>query len=142
MTEPWRHTFRVGLAPILSDAALDALREALEGDSAELIQEGTCHPPPVEGVMDWPVEAACPLAYASWRGEGLETVGEVTEFFSRLCFQVDQRMGEAAACRFLLNYIDDTLREEMIRSLFGEVMLEQSRRQLQQRDTLHGETPF
>jgi hypothetical protein len=51
----------------------------------------------------------------------LETVSEVEEFFARACFETDQRLGEPAACRWFLNWYDETPREEMRRQLLAEV---------------------
>jgi hypothetical protein len=72
-------------------------------------------------VQDWPVEAACVLGYCGWQGEGLQSVAQVEEFFARLCFEADQRLGEPAACRWFLNWYDETGREEMRRQLLAEV---------------------
>jgi hypothetical protein len=54
-------------------------------------------------------------------GDGLETVAEVEEFFARMCFEVDQRVGEPAGCRWFLNWFDETPREEMRAELLAEV---------------------
>jgi hypothetical protein len=51
----------------------------------------------------------------------LDTVAEVEEFFARACFETDQRLGEPAACRWFLNWYDETPREEMRRQLLAEV---------------------
>jgi hypothetical protein len=72
-------------------------------------------------VQDWPVEGACALTYCGWHGEGLQTVAEAEEFFARICFEVDQKLGEPAACRWFLNWFDETPREEMRRQLLVEV---------------------
>jgi hypothetical protein len=72
-------------------------------------------------VQDWPVEAACALGFCGWQGEKLETVGDVEEYFARCCFEADQRLGEAAACRWFLNWFDDTPRDEMRKELLAEV---------------------
>lgn len=80
-------------------------------------------------LSNWPVEAACPIGYAGWHGDGLDTVGEVEEFFARACFEADRRMGEPAACRWLLNWIDDTPRDEMRVLLADEIDLELYRRE-------------
>ena len=93
-----------------------------------LITGATTNPPPLQCVQDWPVEAACPLALSGWLGERLATVGAVEEFFARLCYEADQRLGEPAACRYLLNWIDDTARAEMRRELLAEVEGELTRR--------------
>ncbi|MCX7664984.1 MAG: hypothetical protein N2112_05510 [Gemmataceae bacterium] len=127
--ESWRTVWREGFAPSLSTAGLEALREALINHSEELSQGSTTTPPPLMCVQDWPVEAACAVGYCGWRGEGLETVGEVEEYFARCCFEADQRLGEPAACRWFLNWFDDTPREEMCAELLSEVELELERRQ-------------
>jgi len=119
--ESWRKVWRDGFAPILSTAGLEMLRDALSRDDARLTQGATTTPPPLMCVQDWPVEACCALGFCGWRGDGLETVGEVEEFFARCCFEADQRLGEPAACRWFLNWFDDTPRDEMRRELLSEV---------------------
>jgi hypothetical protein len=49
------------------------------------------------------------------------TVGEVEEFFSRVCFETDQRLGESAGCRWFLNAFDEMPRDDMRRLLLAEV---------------------
>jgi hypothetical protein len=49
------------------------------------------------------------------------TVGEVEEFFARMCFACDQRLGEPAGCHWLLNWLDGTPREEMRAKMLAEV---------------------
>ena len=119
--ESWRKVWREGLAPQLSSPGLEALRRALLTDDARLLQGATTTPPPLQCVQDWPVEAACVLGYCGWQGDGLETVAEVEEYFARACFEADQRLGEPAACRWFLNWYDDTSREEVRRELLAEV---------------------
>lgn len=119
--ESWKNVWRQGLAPLLSTESLEALRRALAEDGARLLQGVTCRPPPLQCVRDWPVEGADPLAFAGWQGDGLETVAEVEEFFARMCFEIDNRMGEPGACRWFLNWWDDTGRDEVRRELLIEV---------------------
>ena len=119
--DSWRKVWRDGLAPLISTAGLEALATALHDDDARLLQGATTTPPPLQCVQDWPVEAACALGYCGWQGEGLESVAEVEEYFARLCFEVDQRLGEPAACRWFLNWFDETPRDEMRRLLLAEV---------------------
>jgi hypothetical protein len=119
--ESWRKVWREGMAPQLSPAGLEALRRALLNDDARLIQGATTTPPPLACVQDWPVEAACVLGFCGWQGDQLETVAQVEEFFARACFEADQRLGEPAACRWFLNWYDETPRAEMRRQLFAEV---------------------
>ena len=119
--ESWRAVWRDGFAPVLSTAALEALRAALVTDDPRLVQGSTTVPPPLLIVEAWPCEAACALGFCGWQGEGLETVGAVENHFARLCYEADRRLGEPAACRWFLNWFDDTPREEMRRELLPEV---------------------
>ena len=119
--ESWRLVWRDGFVPVISTSGLEALREALKSDDPRLTQGSTTTPPPLMCVQDWPVEAACALGYCGWQGDELETVGQVEEFFARMCFEADQRLGEPAACRWFLNWFDDTPRDEMRRELLAEV---------------------
>ena len=118
--ESWRKVWREGVAPLLSTPSLEALQRALTSDDARLLQGATTTPPPLQCVQDWPVEAACALGFCGWQGEGLETVAEVEEFFARMCFEIDQRLGEPAACRWFLNWFDETPRVEMREHLLAE----------------------
>jgi len=121
--ESWRLVWRDGFVPVLSTAGLEALRDALARDDPSLTQGSTTTPPPLMCVRDWPCEGACCLGYAGWKGEGLKSVGKVEEFFARACFEADQRLGEPAACRWFLNWFDDTPRDVMRRDLHAEVVL-------------------
>ena len=38
-----------------------------------------------------------------------------------MCFEIDQRFGEPTACRWFLNWFDETPREEMREQLLAEV---------------------
>lgn len=119
--ESWRKVWREGLAPQLSTEGLQALDRALRENDARLLQGATTTPPPLQCVRDWPVEGACALAYCGWQGENLQTVADVEEYFARACFEVDQALGEPAACRWFLNWFDDTPRDEMRSLLLEEV---------------------
>jgi hypothetical protein len=120
--ESWRLVWRKTV-PLLSTAALLALREALLIDDPCLIQGATTIPPPLQCVATWPVEAACLLGYAGWKGDGLQTVEEVEGYFARLCFEIDRELEEPAGCRFLLNWHDETPRDEVRRELLPEILL-------------------
>jgi hypothetical protein len=121
MMETWRKVWREGVAPVLSTNGLNALRVALTVDDPKLLQGATTSPPPMQCVLDWPCEGACLIGYAGWRGDGLKEVGEVDEFFARVCFEADQRLGEPAAVRYLLNWFDDTPRDEVRREMTREI---------------------
>lgn len=124
----WRKVWREGLVPQLSTAGLRALADALAKDDPRIIRGATTSPPPISSVMDWPVEGTCVIGFCGWQGEGLETVGELEEFFARVCRDVDQWLGEPAACRYFLNWFDETPRDEMRRCLLEEVRLALSER--------------
>lgn len=128
--ESWRRIWRDGCCPELSQRQLETLLFALKSDDGRLIQRATTSPPPLQCVQDWPVDAACLLGYCGWKGseDVGDTVCEVEEYFAKLCFQIDQRMGEPAACRWLLNWFDDTPRDEMRREMIAEVELELQKR--------------
>lgn len=119
--ESWQKVWREGLAPQLSTAGLEALHKALVNDDARLLQGATTSPPPLQCVQDWPVEGACALSYCGWQGDGLESVAEVEEFFAQRCFEADQLLGQPAACRWFLNWFDETPRDQMRRLLAAEV---------------------
>jgi hypothetical protein len=130
MSESWRTVWRA-VAPCISTAGLLALERALADDDARLLQGGTTSPPPFQGVQNFPVEGACVFGFCGWQGDGLATVSEVSEFFARLCVEVDDALGERAGCRHFLNWYDDTPRPQMIRELLPEVTRELTLRQVE-----------
>lgn len=117
--ESWRKVWRV-FGELLPVSGMEALAQALITDDMALIQGATTHPPPLVTCQDWPLEAGCLTAYCWWKS-GMTTVGQTEEKFAETCFQVDQRLGEPAGCRWLLNWFDETPREEMRRALLPEV---------------------
>lgn len=117
----WQRVFREGIAPQLSTRGLLALQRGLTLDDPALIQGATTDPPPLRMVQGWPVQAACAVAYAGWQGGDLETVGEVEEFFVRLCWEADKALGEPTVIRYFLNWFDETERGEMRLLLLAEV---------------------
>ena len=119
--DTWRKVWRNGFVPVLSSFGLVQLREALRYDDLRLVQGATTSPPPLMCVQDWPVEACCALGFCGWQGDGLQTVGEVEEFFARCCFEADECLGEPAACRWFLNWFDDAPRDAMRQELLAEV---------------------
>jgi hypothetical protein len=105
--------WKQGFQPSISTDGLKALYTALVTDDRRLTQGSTTTPPPLMCVRDWPVEAACAIGFCGWQGDGLQTVGEVEEYFAKACYKADQVMGEPAACRWFLNYFDDSPRDQM-----------------------------
>lgn len=121
--EDWRTVWRKGFLPLLTKNHLTVLRTALQSNDDSLAQGIIVYPPPMMGVTDWCVESCCALSYCGWKGDGLETVGEVDEFFARMCFEIDKKLGEPAGCRWFLNWFDDAPREVMLKELLEEVEL-------------------
>jgi hypothetical protein len=123
--ENWRKVWREGFASVLPTAGLKALRKALISDDTNLIQGATTLPPPLECNLDLPIDAACAVCLAVWKGDDVDdkTIREVEEQFAATCFDVDARVGEAAGCRWFLNWFDDTPRDKMRRVLLAEVDL-------------------
>lgn len=119
----WKLVWREGFVPNLSRECLEVLKKALEIDDSRLIQGATTTPPPLMCVRDWPIESGDALAFMGWQGANCETVGEAEEFFAKLCFEADRKLGEPAACRWFLNWYDDTPRNEMLRQLLHEVKI-------------------
>ncbi len=119
--ESWRKVWRDGVEPLLSLGSLEALRNGLANDDPRLLQGATTTPPPLQCVQEWPVEAACVLGY--WRlggrrpGDGGGGRGILRPGCS---FEVDQRLGEPAGCRWFLNWYDETPRDEMRQLLLAE----------------------
>jgi hypothetical protein len=54
-------------------------------------------------------------------GWGEAIVSDTEDRFARLCFDVDQKLGEPAGVRFLLNWHDEAPREEVRQSLLTEI---------------------
>jgi hypothetical protein len=126
--ESWRKVWRDGLVPQISTRGLLAIKRGLVEDDARLTQGATSVPPPLESVLDWPIEGACVLGYGAWQGDGIETVGEVESLFAEACFEADRRVGEPAAMRYFLSWYDDVPRDEMRRQMLTEVNRELGRR--------------
>lgn len=124
--ESWRLIWRNGFAPVLSTECLRALAEALRANDPRLIQKATTLPMHKEGFQDWPAEACCPLGFmgaVASGGFGVATVDQCSEFFARVCFEADQRLGGPAEVRWFLNAVDDWPRDVLRRELLPEVEL-------------------
>lgn len=127
--ESWRLVWRLGMQPSLPTAGLRRLLQFLRNDDKRWVQGATTSPPPLMVVRDWPIEAGDAIAIAAVDDFDC-TVGEAEEAFARVCFECDQRLGEPAACRWQLNWHDDSPRDEVRRELIAEVELELARRDL------------
>ncbi len=78
--ENWKKIWHDALAPLLSTSGLEALRQALVRDDPRLIQQATSNPAPAEIFQEEAIEGACALGFCAWKGDGLDTVGEVEAF--------------------------------------------------------------
>jgi hypothetical protein len=119
--EAWRAALRIGFIPQWSLEQLIVLKEALLKDDPALTQGSTTTPPPLMSVQEWPVEACCPITYPGWKGLGLVTVGDCEAFFAESCHRADELLGEMGACKWYINYLDETARDEMRRELIREI---------------------
>jgi hypothetical protein len=119
--QPWQKAFHEGIVPSLSTAGLEALRRALLDDDLRLVQGATTVPPPIPEVADWPCESACPIGYCGWQGDALANVGQVEEYFARVCLECDTRLNEAAAVRYFLYFVDEEPRATVRALLLPEV---------------------
>ena len=126
--ELWRKAWRLGLAPQLPTPALAALAAGLADDDESLVQSATTLPPDLPSAAAADVCGACALAYAGWKGLGLQTVAQVSEFFTKTCLEADAALGEPAACRHFLDWFDHTRRDRMRQQLLEEVRFTLSQR--------------
>lgn len=119
--EAWKKVWREGVAPELSIDALKAIRKAILEDDPRLLQGATTSPPPLTCVKDWPCEGACLFGYAGWVAEGLETVGQVEDYFTQVSYRADVRLQEPGVIRHFLNWFDDTPRDKVRSLLLPEI---------------------
>lgn len=119
--DAWEKVLRDGFLPGMSRTAKEALLEACLSDDPRLTQGSTTTPPPLMCVQDWPCEGACAVGFAGWQGDGIEAVGGVEEYFARQCHDADRRLGEPAACRYFLNWFDDSPRGDALAAVAAVV---------------------
>jgi len=113
----WREVWRLGIAPQLSTAALEAIRTGLLADDARLIQGQTAQ----TGQCPQDVVAGCGICYGGWQGDGLDTWDALEVFFAKVCFETDFAIGYPCACSRFLNWHDETPRDQMRAGLLPEV---------------------
>ena len=119
--EPWLRVFVDGFAPNMTDDELNAIRDGLVNNDHRILQGATTDPVPLPCVHDWPCNGSCPVGFAKLGTNPEATVGEVESFFADKCYSCDRILGEPAACRFFLNWWDDTPRDEARLSLLEAV---------------------
>ena len=94
-----------------------ALEGALDLDDPRLLQLQTASPLPIHPHARHPVQGACPIAFAGWKGDGLLIVADLEEFFARVIFGAGERLGDPTGARYFLNWWDDSPRAEARREL-------------------------
>ncbi|MFO0937876.1 MAG: hypothetical protein U0798_15340 [Gemmataceae bacterium] len=119
--ELWRKAWRDGFAKVISTNGLMSLASALTADHPGLVQGATTCPAPLAANLNHPIEGCCAIGFCGWQGDDLTTVGDVDDYFVMTCFDADQRLGETAACRFFLDWFDDSPRDVIRRELLVEV---------------------
>jgi hypothetical protein len=125
----WQVAFRNGFAPLLSTAGLEALRSALLRDDQAVVQGETAVFPDGADPDRSPPTATCPLGYAGWKGELLDTVAAVEAWWVGLYDAADARLvdGPAGVWEFL-DFVDESPRPVVRRGLMLEVGRELARR--------------
>lgn len=126
--EKWRSVLRRGFLPGISTQALTELLGMVRADDSRIVQEMTTNPPAWPLTEDRPVEQACIIGCAGML-EGCNTVGRVSDYFGRKCAEADLRIGEAAGCRWFLNWFDETPRVDVMVALAEEIERELANRQ-------------
>ena len=69
------------------------------------------------------MNGTCAISLCGWQGDGLRSVGQIEDYFHRICDAADAVFHEPAACRYFLNWFDETPRAAMRRELLAEVRL-------------------
>ena len=88
--EKWQRALRKGLLPLLSDKALEVLVKALETNDPDLIQGETIVSFGIPEFMTTEPVGACLIAYAGWKGEGLQEIG-VDDKSGKTLISIDER---------------------------------------------------
>lgn len=126
--ESWRLVWREGIAPNLPLLGLLLAARALAENSVEIVQGATTSPPPLLALVDQPAQAADLISFCNWKGWLLQTIGEIEEAFSQVCYDCDYQIGEPAACRWFLNWWDDSDRTVLRVEMDYEIKREIERR--------------
>jgi hypothetical protein len=99
--------FKDGFAPQWGDSGLRLLADACRDFDPRLVQGVTCRPSVYSPNPGTPVESCDLVGFVGLAMYDHVTTGALEEFFAGACFEADNRTGEPAACRWLLNWWDD-----------------------------------
>lgn len=125
------YVWRNGFFPAMSTASLAALRRGIERADAALAHGQTTEPPDFVCYEDCLPLAACAVCYAGWKGDGLQTVGELSQYFFAVCAHANARLGGDGECAPGLNYWDFD-NQEARRALLPLLEQEIARRQVEE----------
>jgi hypothetical protein len=127
--ESWRKVWREGIQPQVSTIGLITLYKGLKEDGESICQGATTLPPPLQGSLELPVEATDAIGYVAWKAYGADTVGKVEEFFAKLCYEAEQKLGEPAAVRYFIWWYDtmpmDVVRTDLMEEITRELGIRQ-----------------
>jgi hypothetical protein len=87
------------------------------------MQGAVSSPPPFDALNESTICSACAIGFCGWKGDRLQTVGELYSFFAEVCDAADASFHDPAACRHFFHWFDATPRDEMRRELLSEVGL-------------------
>jgi hypothetical protein len=120
MLKPWQKAFREEIAPHLSEKTLAVLRKGLDEDDPRLVQGTTVSPHPSGPIgsrgRTTPPTGACALGYCGWQGEGLNSVGDVWDFFGKFRNEVDDY-----ALNDFVSFFDSNERHMVFAALSSEI---------------------
>jgi hypothetical protein len=125
---PWQKAMRQGLLPQLDLGQLKGLKVALESDDSTIAQMGTTVPPAFQVTAGWRCEHACLIGFCGMLA-GRRTVGEVNDYFYAMTRAIDQLLGGAGGCWFIMNWWDNGKRGTVFAEALAEVEAEISRRE-------------
>lgn len=111
--ESWRMSWREAVAPRLSLAGLRALREGIINRDPALIHGATVIPGP-EVRPNVAPRGACGIAYPGWKGDGLQTVGEVQFYWNEV-------VGTEGRCGSFISWWDESTDEKIASELLPEI---------------------
>lgn len=118
----WQRAFRDGIAPNLSDNELACLAEGIRNKDERIVNGCGIVPEPSPMNSAKTPTHADPVNYAIWVGnKDVQTVGDLEERSARVMFEADQILGQPAAVRYLLNWIDDNPLETTMPQLLALV---------------------
>lgn len=113
MPEATRRVFHEGFVPLLKDEELWVLKGWLTMAPERFKQGYTLYPVPTPAEEPYMMPDCGCLITNIGRINMLKYADELYEYFARMCYNIDQNMGEPSAVRYLLNWYDDSPWEDV-----------------------------